>query len=111
MQKRNKIVVANAKIPVATADVNTPLAAFMLKISERVVSEVSAAAHEGCFVSSAMCPLASKPTTVPAENRLRFNASLFRVTDKLSIQFHPVGAPVPLSTAQWCSTYVGRLTL
>lgn len=54
------------------------------------------------FVSSAMCPDASNPVMVPAVKRLAkhsIKVILFQVdiTHKDRIQFHPAGAPVPLS--------------
>jgi hypothetical protein len=53
------------------------------------------------FVSSAMWPDASKPVMVPAVNKLRWNVKAITLTRneayKDRIQFHPAGAPVPLS--------------
>jgi hypothetical protein len=61
-------------------------------------------AYLAFFVSSAMCPDASKPVSVPAVNKLmRCSISLNPtpyendVTHIDKIQFHPAGAPVPLS--------------
>jgi hypothetical protein len=60
--------------------------------------------HFACFVSSATWPEASKPVSVPAVKRLRGNIVGSRMmthpihmTYKDRIQFHPGGAPVPLS--------------
>jgi len=61
------------------------------------------------FVSSAMCPDASNPVMVPAVKRLAkrsIKVILFQkkdITHKDRIQFHPAGAPVPLSGENWNS--------
>jgi len=58
--------------------------------------------HLAFFVSSAMCPDASKPVIVPAVKRLNImvntvNIPWGKITYNDKIQFQPAGAPVPLS--------------
>ncbi len=86
VQNRNKMVLANPRILVAAALVKMPLAATTLAF----------------LVSSAMCPEASNPVKVPAVNRLHHTSERsFHAQEERSykdkIQFHPAGAPVPLS--------------
>lgn len=69
VQKRYMMIVMKESTPVAIALLRIPRAATTLAF----------------LVSSAICPAASNPVRVPDVNR------------KQRSQFHPAGAPVPLS--------------